>query len=161
MTLAAWRLVSPKWAASAFDGEGARLAGGRWNSRGTPLVYLSSSLALAALELLVHIDYERALRNHYAIPVAFDEALVRRLETEQLPENWTAVAAIPVTQALGDAWAKSGTSAILAVPSAVVPRELNYLLNPKHPDASRVNIGEPEMFLYAPRVLKERPLSSE
>ncbi len=125
------------------------------------MVYFSSSLALAALELLVHIGYERALREHYAIPVEFDETLVRRLEEEQLPENWTAVAAIPETQALGDAWAKRGTSALLAVPSAVVPRELNYLLNPKHPDASLLNIGEPEVFLYDPRVLKERPLSLE
>lgn len=154
--ITAWRLVAPRWAASAFDGEGARLPGGRWNSKGVPLVYLASSLALAALELLVHIDYYRALEDHVAIPVTFDERLVLHLDPDDLPADWTDVAQIAHSQALGDAWASGGASAVLAVPSSVVPIERNYLLNPRHPDMTEVELGAPEPFRYDPRLLKAR-----
>lgn len=154
MTITAWRLLHPKWLDSAFDGEGARLTGGRWNSKGVPLVYLSSNLALAALELLVHIDYHRALSTHCAIQVHFDEHLALHVKKEQLPVDWSSAAAIPETQALGDAWANSKASAVLAVPSVVIPQEFNYLLNPKHPDAKEVSTSEPETFRYDARLLK-------
>jgi RES domain-containing protein len=152
-----WRLVAPQWATSAFDGEGARLAGGRWNSKGVPVVYLASSLALAALELLVHIDYARALQEHVAIPVDFDEALMLHVAFEDLPENWTEAAALPRTRSIGDAWAKRRASAVLAVPSAVVPAELNYLLNPQHPNAGRIRIGKARPFRFDPRLIKPPP----
>ena len=150
----AWRLVAPRWVDSAFDGIGASRAGGRWNSRGVRVVYLGGSLALAALELLVHIDYERALEEHVAIPVDFDEPLLLRVEESGLPESWNTPEGLAYTQALGDAWADRGASALLAVPSRVVPVERNYLLNPEHPDAERVAIGEPRPFRYDPRLLK-------
>lgn len=153
----AWRLVAPRWAASAFDGEGARLTGGRWNTKGVPLVYLASSLALAALELLIHIDYRRALETHVALPATFDEHLVLHVRREDLATDWTKAEQLPHTQALGDAWARSRTSAILAVPSAVVPSELNYLLNPQHPDAKKVQVGPSEPFHFDPRLLKVSP----
>lgn len=155
----AWRLVAPKWAASAFDGEGARLTGGRWNTKGVPLVYLASSLALAALELLVHIDYRRALEAHVALSATFDEQLALYVRREDLPIDWTKAEQIPHTQALGDAWARSRTSAILAVPSSVVPSELNYLLNPEHPDAKTVRVGRAEPFCFDPRLLNISPRS--
>jgi RES domain-containing protein len=154
----AWRIVAPRWASAAFDGEGARLTGGRWNSKGIPVVYLASGLALAALELLVHIDYQRALEHHLAIPADFDEQLLRYLDTADLPANWTSPAAISYTQAIGDAWIRRKASVLLAVPSAVVPQELNYLFNPNHPDAKDVEIGRPEPFEYDPRLLKPPPL---
>lgn len=153
----AWRLVAPRWAASAFDGEGARLTGGRWNTKGVPLVYLASSLALAALELLVHIDYRRALEAHVALPATFDEQLALHVRREDLPTDWTKAEQILHTQALGDVWARSRTSVILAVPSAVVPSELNYLLNPQHPDAKKVQVGPSEPFHFDPRLLKVSP----
>lgn len=153
MSLQAWRLVAAKWRDTAFDGEGARLAGGRWNTRGTAVVYLANSLSLAALELLVHIDYHQALQDHYAIPVYFDERLVLQVDRGDLPEDWTSADAIPQTQALGDAWIRSNASVLLAVPSAVIPQEHNYLFNPRHPQAGSLTIGEPQPFRYDPRLL--------
>jgi RES domain-containing protein len=157
LSVQAWRLVAAKWLATAFDGEGARLAGGRWNTRGTAVVYLAGSLSLAALELLVHIDHHRALQEHYAIPVSFDERLVLHVDRDDLSEDWISPGAIPKTQALGDAWIRSNASLLLAVPSAVIPQELNYLFNPKHPQAGNLTIGEPQPFRYDPRLLKLRP----
>lgn len=156
MSVQAWRLVATRWLETAFDGEGARLAGGRWNTRGTAVVYLAGSLSLAALELLVHIDHHRALQEHYAIPVSFDERLVLHVDRDDLPEDWLSPGAIPKTQALGDAWIRSNASLLLAVPSAVIPQELNYLFNPKHPQAGSLTIGEPQPFRYDPRLLKLR-----
>lgn len=147
-------MVAPQWADTAFDGEGARRAGGRWNSKGVRVVYLASSLALAALELLAHIDYERALKEHIAIPIDFDEALLLSVELAVLPESWGTPSGLAYTQALGDAWVERGASALLAVPSRVVPVERTYLFNPKHPNAEKVSVGQPQPFRYDPRVLK-------
>ena len=145
-------MVAPKWLDSAFSGEGARLAGGRWNAKGVRMVYLASSLSLAALELLAHIDYERALNEFKAISVDFDESLLLSVEAASLPANWGENLAS--TQALGNAWVERQASALLAVPSRIVPVERNYLLNPAHPDADRIRPGEPRPFRYDPRVLK-------
>lgn len=82
-------------------------------------------MALAALELLVHIDHERALCAHVAVPADFDEGLVLKVGRESLPENWTRSEALPQTRALGDAWVSHNASALLRVPSVVVPAEIN------------------------------------
>ena len=104
MTVRAWRLVAPRWLDTAFTGEGARIAGGRWNGKRSPVVYLGGSLALAALELLVHIDHERALDLHHAVPVDFDASLVLAVDPADLPEGYPAPATLRATQLLGDAW---------------------------------------------------------
>ena len=153
MRLKGWRLVSERWLGTAFSGEGARLAGGRWNSKGTSLVYLGGSLALAALELLVHLDHEQALASHYAVPVEFDDSLVVAVADADLPERFPAPETIPATQRLGDAWVRTLSSPILRVPSAVVPLEHNYLFNPAHPEALKVEIGEAVPFAYDPRLV--------
>ncbi len=160
MSLQAWRLVAAKWLDTAFDGEGARLVGGRWNTRGTAVVYLAGSLSLAALELLVHIDNRRALQEHCAVPVSFDEGLVLHVNRGDLPEDWTSPGAIPKTQALGDAWVGSNASVLLAVPSAVIPQELNFLFNPEHSQAVSLTLGEPQPFRFDPCLLKPRPAES-
>lgn len=149
-----WRLVAPQRADTAFDGTGASRAGGRWNSRGTRVVYLGGSLALAALELLVHIDYERALQEHIAIPVDFPAELVLNVETSSLPEDWHTSHGLRFTQDLGDAWVRQGASALLVVPSRIINDESNYLLNPKHPEFMHVVIGSPRTFRFDARLLK-------
>ena len=116
------------------------------------MVYLASSLALAALELLAHIDYERALQEFKATEVDFDETLLLNVDPASFPENWGYT--LSYTQAIGDAWVERSASAVLSVPSRVVPIERNYLLNPAHPDMKRVWIGNPRPFRYDPRVLK-------
>jgi RES domain-containing protein len=151
--ITAWRITQAKYATTAFDGEGARLEGGRWTSPGLSAVYVAGSVALAALEMLVHVD-SSILPANVRIPCTFTEALVRRLDRSQLPSNWQSSPAPPELQQLGDRWLNAGASAILEVPSAVVEIESNYLLNPAHPDFRRIQIGEASPFEVDLRLLK-------
>ena len=123
--------------AQAFSGEGARLFGGRWNSAGGAVVYTSSSLSLAALETLVHADRDRFKRDYLAFTLEIPEALLTVLQEADLPADWRSRPVSTGARRLGDAWLTGGT-AVLAVPSVVVPLETNYLLNPLHPDAGKV-----------------------
>ncbi|ANF56299.1 RES family NAD+ phosphorylase [Halotalea alkalilenta] len=129
----AYRLIKKKWQASAFDGEGARLFGGRWNSRGKSCVYLASSESLAMLEVMVHLNDYGLLRHYAILQVRLPEDAIIHLPIDQLPDDWRDEPAPPSTAELGDGWLGGGSSLALAVPSVVVPRELNYLLNPTHP----------------------------
>jgi RES domain-containing protein len=148
-----WRIVKSRHAGSAFDGEGARLYGGRWNSPGTRMVYTSGSVSLAVLEVLVHLQEASLISSYSLISARFDDALVERLERSRLPDGWRSYPAPSELQRIGDEWVRSQSSAILEVPSAVVERESNYLLNPSHPDFSSVLIGEPEPFTFDERLL--------
>lgn len=154
MTLTTWRIVKARHAAGAFDGAGARVEGGRWNSPGTPVVYTSQSAALAALELLVHLGRGSILSAYVLIPCAFDEALVSRLDRVRLPVNWRAYPAPPELQLIGDEWAKGGGSAVLEVPSAVIDTDSNFLLNPRHPDFHTIRVMDPWPFEFDLRLLK-------
>lgn len=144
-------MVKQQHAATAFSGEGAAKYGGRWNSSGVPLVYTSGSQALAILELRVHLNPPMPLR-YVLFPVQFDESLMERLSPASLPWDWTDHPPAPSTQRLGNAWAVSERSAVLEVPSVLVPGEPNYLLNPVHPDFQRIRIGTPEPFTLDPRL---------
>ncbi len=154
MAITAWRIVKARHAANAFDGEGARLEGGRWNSPGTPVVYTSGSAALAALELLVHLGRGSILRAYVLIACTFEEALVSRLDQQRLQSNWRSYPAPTELQLIGDAWVKAGASAVLEVPSAVIATDSNYLLNPRHVDFRTIRVSNPQRFEYDPRVLK-------
>ncbi len=147
----AWRIVKSKYADSAFDGEGAAKAGGRWNSRGRRVVYTSGNLSLAALELLVHLNPPVRFR-WVAIPCRFDPKLVETVPPGALPDQWTRVPTPPEVRKTGDAWLAEERSAVLAVPSAIVSREWNYLLNPEHPDFARIELGDPEPFAFDSRL---------
>ncbi|MBI2188345.1 MAG: RES domain-containing protein [Acidobacteria bacterium] len=154
MAITAWRIVKARHAVNAFDGEGARLEGGRWNSPGTPLVYTSESAALAALELLVHLGRGSILGAYVLIPCTFEEALVERLDSKRLPGDWRSYPAPPELQLIGDEWAKAAESAVLQVPSAVIPSDCNHLLNPRHRDFKDVRVSSSQRFEFDPRLLK-------
>lgn len=141
-----WRIVKSRHAAAAFDGEGARLLGGRWNSPGTRMVYTSATVALAALEMLVHLGRGMTLPSYVLIACAFDKSLVTPIDESRLPRNWRSYPAPVELQAIGDEWAKSAASAVMRVPSAVVDRESNYLLNPAHRDFAKIEIKAAEPF---------------
>ena len=126
--------------------------GGRWNSPGAAVVYTSQSLSLAALEMLVHLEPEHLLESYRAIAVTFDEELARTLTREQLPRNWRSDRPPPRLQAVGNEWVKNNTSAVLRVPSVIIPEESNFLLNPAHPDFHRLTIGKPRRFQFDPRL---------
>jgi RES domain-containing protein len=148
----AWRIVKPKHAATAFSGDGAAKTGGRWNSRGMPVVYASSTKSLAALETLVHLNPPVPFK-YVAFRLQFDAALVENIPLNGLPADWRVQPPPPSTKAIGDAWLREVRSAVLALPSVVVPGELNYLLNPAHPAFKKISIGKPEGFTFDPRLL--------
>lgn len=147
----AWRLTKTKHLATAWDGEGARLGGGRWNSAGTPVVYVSATLALALVETLVHLP-SGVLAGYIAVPIDFDDSLVIALDTKDLPADWMSDPPAPSTRVIGDRWVLADSSVALRVPSVVVPTDFNYLLNPNHPDFARTHIGKPMPFPFDPRL---------
>ncbi len=138
-----WRITKARLARHAFDGQGARRFGGRWNSKGTPMVYTAGSQALAVLEMLVHLQDAGLLEHYRFIPVTIDQELVQEMDLAILPKNWNRRPAPLVTAAIGDAWIAAGASPVLRVPSVVIPNEYNYLLNPAHHDFAKLRIGKP------------------
>ena len=152
--ITAWRLLKSRHARSAFDGEGARLYGGRWNSRGTRVAYASDSVALAALEVLAHLQSTAVLQAYSLVAIGFPESVVETLEVASLPADWRRFPAPAENQAIGDRWVAEGRSLALRVPSAIVPSASNYLINPAHPEFAAVVIQAPERFAFDPRLLK-------
>lgn len=152
--LRAWRIVKGRHSEKAFDGEGARLYGGRWNRPGVPAVYTSESRALATLEVLAGLQTNSPLPGYVLIPAEFDDSLVAAIELDEVPKDWRQHPPPSSTQRLGDDWIARGDSAVLRVPSALVPKESNFLLNPRHPDFSAIHIGEPEPLSMDPRLLR-------
>ena len=139
---------------TAFDGEGARLYGGRWNSAGRRVVYTSETQALAALEMLVHLQASRLLLAYSVIRVRFTRDLVESVAQSSLPENWRSYPPPAALRVLGDDWIEGEGSPVLRVPSAVVRDEHNFLINPAHPLFSQLEVGEPEPFVFDARLLE-------
>lgn len=150
---AAWRIVSDRFRGAAFDGEGARLYGGRWNTPGNPMVYVASSRSLAALEMLVHLGSAVRSFTMRRYQVELPEACIEHLDMKRFDPVWLGPVIHPATQQLGDAWLQHRQSLILAVPSAIIPEELNYLINPRHRDAGNLNIADPEPFALDSRLV--------
>ena len=129
-----WRIERSRFAATAKSGEGARLAGGRWNSPGSPVIYCGESLPLCILEILVHAttSVERSdPRVWFEITLPPEEVLHAQLH--RLPAGWNNPMRLhPATVGIGDKWLRTGQRPALRVPSAIVPGSWNYLLNPLH-----------------------------
>jgi len=149
----AYRLVKARWAATALDGSGAKAYGGRWNSPGTAILYTSESVALAALELLVHLRRGQVLGSYRLLTLRIPDSSVRRLDPSDLPSDWRADPLPVSTARLGDGRAASGRSLALLVPSVIIPREHNLLASPSHSDSAAIagnTASEP--FGYDPRL---------
>lgn len=149
-----WRIVKRRYVDSAFDEEGARKFGGRWNSPGVPLVYAAGSRALGLLEVLAGLGSVRPLPRYVLISATFDDSLLLPISPDHLPSGWRKSPPTPSTQRIGDTWAEEGRSAVLQVPSAIIPEEHNYLLNPAHPDFRRIQIGRAEEITIDSRLLR-------
>lgn len=148
-----WRLTSERHASHAFDGEGARRYGGRFNHPGHGVVYCAATLSLAALELLVHLEPSQVPEDRVAIPATIPpEVPIRELTLDELPKDWRAYPAPEGLKDLGTAWIRSHESAVLSVPSAVIPVERNVLLHPDHPGMTEIEIGDPQTFAFDPRL---------
>lgn len=147
-----WRICSPRYADTVYSGEGARLYGGRWNSRGKVVVYSSENLALAVLEQLVHVEEVAALSKFVAVSATLEEESVEAVDLAALPDGWRTYPAPPALQAIGDSWFAASPSLALRVPSATVSGQYNYLINPAHPDFPTVEISEPVPLNLDPRI---------
>jgi len=135
---------------AAFNGGGASLYPGRWNSKGTPLVYTAESQSLATLEILVHLEDSFLLESFAIFPVEFSDKDLIILD--ELPDNWRENPPNQKTRIIGDQWAKKNQSLVLGVPSSVIPNEMNYLINPYHPKVKHLKIGRPESFPFDARL---------
>jgi len=153
MSLTVWRLVTRRFADTAFSGEGARLYGGRWNRKGISMVYTAGSQSLAMLEMLVQ---DEPLRANYMMIAANlpDTLIIEHIDANQLPTDWRALATRQQLQTIGSDWATRRNSPVLAVPSAVIPAETNYLINPAHPSFVEIGIGIAQPFITDLRLIK-------
>ena len=142
-TRTVWRITTRRFASVAFTGEGARLYGGRWNRVGQSVIYTAESRSLALLEMLVQ---DEPLRAHYVLTPAYLHSSVslETLDVKALPPQWRNPAGREVLQTLGGEWLAQLRSCVLAVPSAVVPAECNFLINPLHPDFKHITLGTME-----------------
>lgn len=149
-----WRICRQPYAATALDGLGGMYTSGRWHSKGHPIVYTASSAALAALEVLVHVDPLTAPSDLRLLAIEVpDDLATETLDGATLPAGWNAVPAPAELQVLGTSWLTGVRSAVLVVPSAVITIERNVLLNPRHPDLRRVRIIEDTPFSFDTRLL--------
>jgi RES domain-containing protein len=149
-----WRLIKTKYASTAFDGEGARLHGARWNSPGTRVAYASSNSALAVLEVLVHMTAGGILPAYSLITATLADTYIEVLPASDLPRDWASSPVPPELQAIGDAWIRSSRSLALRVPGAVVQGSHNILINPKHADFAQFTVESTEPFDFDPRLLR-------
>lgn len=148
-----WRLARSVY--PALDGEGARLYGGRWNAPGTPVVYVAGSLSLAALEQLVHLNPDRLPEDLIAYGVDIPDSLpVEEVAASNLPDGWDRRAEVPELRRIGERWLEKEEATVLSVPSAVIPEERNYLINPHHPLADEIRARYQRPFDFDPRLFE-------
>ena len=142
-----------------LSGMGAREFGGRWNHKGTSIVYTSESRPLAILECLVNLPMPVSPKNldlKIATIVIPDDIIPKEIPISDLPSNWRDYPAPLELADIGTNWAKTKKTLLLRVPSAIVPQEFNILINPLHPEMKRVKISHVEDYRINHRLLRER-----
>ncbi len=162
MSRTAWRIAvdTPHYEADDLSGAGAKTTGGRWNAPGVAMLYASDSIALACLETIVHLTASGLPFNRYLVALELPDDLwsaARRETPASLKVGWDAEPAGRTSIAAGTDWARSLASALLLVPSVIVPEAANVLVNPAHPDAGRVTARKLRRWLYDPRLGSLRP----
>ncbi len=149
-----WRICRLRYAAEAATGEGASLAGGRWNSRGVRVVYASTSLALAAVETFVNLEPNLQPNDLVSIEgTVSDDLKIERLDTGKLPARWHQTRDESLRR-FGDDWIRGGQTVALLVPSAAIVGEWNLLLNPSHADFPKIRFREPQPFKFDLRMFR-------
>lgn len=147
-----WRLTPARFADAALSGAGASLAGGRWNSRGRPAVYLSLAPATTVLETLTTFVSSNVPAEGYSLlEVDFDSDSVLQVPAGALPAGWNEPDDPGVAREFGDAFLRERRAALMVVPSAALPQALNAVLNPLHPQAAQARIVARHSFTFDPR----------
>ena len=151
-TIKTWRICAPEYADAAYSGEGARIHGGRWNSKGRAVVYSSESISLAVLEQLVHAEDPMVLDAFVVVSATVDEGSIEFLAPSSLPNDWRTYPAPSSLKEIGDAWLSEVRSLALKVPSVTVRGQHDYLINPAHSDFGSIEVSEPEALDLEPRI---------
>lgn len=152
MIIRAWRIVKQRLLKDAFSGEGSRLAGSRWTSKGVRVVYASESISLAALEVMANAPSYEILKNYVCVPLDFDSKLVTELDVTGLHKDWREDPPPAELKEIGDEWALKERTVIMKVPGAIVHQESNYIINPIHPEFRKIKIGVGEAFVFDKRL---------
>ncbi|MCF6263378.1 MAG: RES domain-containing protein [Xanthomonadales bacterium] len=147
MTTTIYRLIKSKHLDQSFDGSAAKRLGGRWNHKGQACVYCAGTAALSFLEVLVHILNARQLKNYVLYQAAINTADIQTLNTKSLPARWRDVPAPHAIRSVGTEWLQSQSSLALRTPSAVIPVDHNYLINPNHHEFKRIQFKQVEFDL--------------
>lgn len=157
MSVAVWRIAADtkSYLADDLSGGGAKATGGRWNAPDHAVVYTSTSRALACLETFVHLNASGLPLNRYLVEVTLPDeiwAAARRFEAADLLVGWDAEPASRTSVAFGTDWIAGGASALMLVPSVIVPEEFNVLINPAHADAARLTARKVRKWTYDSRL---------
>ncbi len=147
-----------KYLESTLEGIGASKSRGfRWNSLYTRMVYTAASRALAMLEVAVHLDLNEDLpSDRFFVEIDIPESVkIIQISSHNLPRDWNEKPPSTSTQLIGDDFVKQGSAAILKIPSAIIPQEFNYLINPLHPDAKKITITETTPFKFDDRLQRD------
>ena len=159
MSVTLWRIATeaPGYAADDLSGAGAKNTGGRWNDRGVAMVYTSTTRALACLETMVHLNAGGLPLNRFLVEITVPDDVWAAADvspTQHVDVGWDALPPGKTSIEFGTAWVTSQRSALLVVPSIVVPEETNVLINPTHSDAVRITARKARKWLYDPRLVQ-------
>ena len=159
MTQVLWRIAVDARAYTADDltGGGAKATGGRWNEIDHAMVYTSSTRALACLETIVHLNAGGLPLNRYLVEITVPDVVWHRARHQtaaSLPVGWDAEPASKTSIDVGTTWLAGGETALLVVPSVIVPEEYNILINPAHGDSSRLGARKLRKWTYDPRLTR-------
>jgi len=149
----AWRIVRASRAKTTFTGEGAWRYGGRWNSPGVRVVYVSEHQSTAALEVFANRGPFILEERYKAFHLDWPDSLTELFPIKKLPPNWRLYPPPAETREIGDQWVREQRSAVLALPSVISPADTNFLLNPEHADFKRIRIAASIDFDFDPRLL--------
>ena len=149
-----FRLVREKFA-SSLSGKGAALRGARWNSIGMELIYTAGNRSLAMAEVAVHLTLASLPSDYLMMSIRIpDDVEIAYLSESELPNNWNTFPHPLSTQRIGDTFVADGKCAVLKIPSVVTRGDFNYLINPKHPDFSRIKVESLERFPFDRRLFR-------
>lgn len=148
-----YRISKTKWAGD-LSGEGARLYGGRWNRKGTSCLYTSSSRSLAILEFSVNVSLDEVPRSLSIVTLKLPDQFLE-VALQDLPGNWKDVPAPASTREFGTKLLQEGKHLIIRLPSAVIPQEFNFIINPAHKDLKLCKVLSVDDLVYDVRIKSE------
>jgi len=149
----AWRIVRASREKTAFTGEGPWRYGGRWNSAGVRVIYVSEHQSTAAFEVFANRVPFILEERYKAFNLEWPDHLTEIFPVKKLPPNWRVHPPPIETKEIGNHWVKEQRSVVIALPSAISPDDTNFLLNPEHRDFKRIRIAPPVDYEFDPRLL--------